>query len=781
MTIGVNDRLTAPMAGDGTTQAFGFDFPVSGDSEVKVLVRDAAGALSTKLLLLDYTVTINADGTGAVYLLTPPVADETVTIVGATRRSQDADLALNAVLPSDAVEAALDDAVKVVQEQGAVVDRALAGPLDESALGSLPRAAMRANKYLYFDADGEPQVAEGTNSELPEVAARLDAAEASLATATQDISLNTDALAAHVARLDQTALDLIGVDTAVAGHDTQITTLLSTVDALTAVDTSGFATLLSDETAAREAADTALVDTLALIGAVSIDGLAFDINASTVTVSTGETLASRLDGLRASIDGNTADLVTETTARATETAALSSSVDAVVARVGLAEADIATNAAAVAVNAQAIVDGNSSLSQRIDEVVAASSSTTTYAQGTTPSTPSDGDLWFNTSADNALYRWDGVSWVAVTDPRIATNAAAIAGETTARTTAVDAVASDVTTLTSRVATAEGDIAAASIQITAATSAAAAAQSTADALFGVTVDVNGHVSGFASTNDGVTSHFSVVATNFQIVDPTTNLPQQVFSIDGGIVTIPNLRVGSADISDLSVDKLTAGSVNVPVTQNGDLTMGTGRIIFNTGAWMKVMGINFGVDGNLLEWFGPSMDVSLCSKANAVQYLDNAGGAYFGGQLSAGTITNRGQTTNTLVPSEVVVGPAASNGGTISVVHAYTYQRTGTRSGASSVSGSTSATLELYQQVGTAAETLVASRTVTGQLSSTYDFETNRTTFTETMSGTWTYSDIAAIASDRAYRWALTDRSTQAVSGTSAGADAVAQTLSVVATE
>jgi hypothetical protein len=58
----------------------------------------------------------------------------------------------------------------------------------------------------------------------------------------------------------------------------------------------------------------------------------------------------------------------------------------------------------------------------------------------------------------------------------------------------------------------------SASITTLSSTQATLSGKVNAMYTVTLDVNGYVSGFVSQNTGATSNFIVVADNFQIVKP-----------------------------------------------------------------------------------------------------------------------------------------------------------------------------------------------------------------------------------------------------------------------
>ncbi|OWK27586.1 hypothetical protein [Sphingomonas dokdonensis] len=150
----------------------------------------------------------------------------------------------------------------------------------------------------------------------------------------------------------------------------------------------------------------------------------------------------------------------------------------------------------------------------------------------------------------------------------------------------------------------------------------------------------------------------------------------------------------------------GSLNLV---NADLRMGTGRVIFNNGTVMRVQGVGFGASGDLISWFGPTMALADCSRANAISYEATDGDAYFGGSLSAGALQNSRSTSLLDGDAALTVGPFHSDGGEISVVLSYSYQRSyRCASGTGGITGDGAAAVALH--VGDAAGPLLTTLTV-----------------------------------------------------------------------
>lgn len=173
------------------------------------------------------------------------------------------------------------------------------------------------------------------------------------------------------------------------------------------------------------------------------------------------------------------------------------------------------------------------------------------------------------------------------------------------------------------------------------------------------DVNGYVAGFGLWNNGATSQFNILADKFAIVSP--GYPGVVpFAVDANGVYMNN-----AYIRNLSVDKISGGAIQSEWALNSS----SGRIVLNTGAFMKVLGVGFGMYGDLIEWFGPVMPINQCTKTNATTYVGTDGSAYFGGNLRAGVLYNAAQTTSTSGSAYVDVGPFWTNGKQKTVVVSY----------------------------------------------------------------------------------------------------------------
>jgi hypothetical protein len=211
-------------------------------------------------------------------------------------------------------------------------------------------------------------------------------------------------------------------------------------------------------------------------------------------------------------------------------------------------------------------------------------------------------------------------------------------------------------------------------------------------------------------------------------------------------------------------------------NTDLKMGTGRIVFDTGAVMWAMGLGFGKNSDLVSWFGPSMPLAQCTRANALEWKGTDLKQYFGGALSAGVIRNAVQTTLTTADASVSTGVVSSNGRKRTVILSYSYTRIAELSGFQQASsGGSSAQVKLYRN-----GVEIATLTAPGGWQRTARTSQGLATYSETLDGSLTIDDNSGGTSPE-YRATLVVRSLGPGPATAPTDDAVSQSISIIQTE
>lgn len=309
------------------------------------------------------------------------------------------------------------------------------------------------------------------------------------------------------------------IDTATVKIDSDAgDTFAARFTSLSAADSDNSASI-SSEQSARISADEVSADLFTLLGAENVGQTAFILNEDTVKIASdgGDTLAERFAALVAASATNAASVSTEQTARISADDSQVSNISA---------------------NASSITDLEATIDLRAR----------TFFQSSAPTADNIGDLWIDAD-DDVLHRWSGTVWEPINDAAIAANASAITSLTTdveSNDGDISANVSSISTLDAEITTVDGRVDSANVNI--ATNVSAISNSETDitdlyAHYGVTLDVNGYITGFSLNNDGQTGAFVIVADKFAIVTPNTPWTATASKSIGDMVrpTTPNSRV------------------------------------------------------------------------------------------------------------------------------------------------------------------------------------------------------------------------------------------------
>lgn len=147
---------------------------------------------------------------------------------------------------------------------------------------------------------------------------------------------------------------------------------------------------------------------------------------------------------------------------------------------------------------------------------------------------------------------------------VGTNSAAIATEASARASGDSANASDITALTSTV----GGHTATLTTLASTDVTLAGGITTLNARYGVALNVDGFVSGFALNSTGTSSSFDILTSKFRVVDPGVGsgaTPVSVFTIESGNVLLRNLYLDHLYLG--ASGAISAGKSSAADTANG----------------------------------------------------------------------------------------------------------------------------------------------------------------------------------------------------------------------
>ena len=165
------------LSGSAGTGPYAFTFEILDDDDIQVY-KDTT--LLTKTT--DYTVTINANGTGSVTLNTgttnvpsAPTSSNTITVIGSRDIERTTDFVTAGDLKASSLNEQLDSLTIFDQQVAEEQKRSLQAPVfdpahvdDGGTLDmTLPAKASRAGKYLSFNTDGHPIASAGTADATP--------------------------------------------------------------------------------------------------------------------------------------------------------------------------------------------------------------------------------------------------------------------------------------------------------------------------------------------------------------------------------------------------------------------------------------------------------------------------------------------------------------------------------------------------------------------------------------------------------------------------------------
>ncbi|TCP94478.1 hypothetical protein C8J42_101944 [Sphingomonas sp. PP-CE-1A-559] len=420
------------------------------------------------------------------------------------------------------------------------------------------------------------------------------------------------------------------------------------VDFLTHLDGVRVGVVVQQETEQRIEGELATATTFALLGAKNSTGTAFILDSSTVLVTPELSLSEKFETIEAQFEGVNGD----------------------------AEAAITRLDKAIANEKEARVEAIEGIETTYDGLLAHTNATIRDLDIAV----SDGDRALAESIEDLGTKFEGDLADATAD--ITDVKKAVSDETEARATAIRDLSTDFTT-------AIGDKVGAAVTtleeaISDETEARAKAITDLGADF---TDALGDTVGAAVTDfkEAIADETEARGVQYGLV--TARLDK----VGGGTASVEQLFSAQADaLGNLSARAslaVTAGGVWSGITVTAadgsqgaisDITMSamtinvsTAKLIFNNGSVMKVLGTGFGVGNEFIDWFGPSMPIALCSRANGKVWQTVSGDAYFGGALSAGTLTNGGQSSSVAPDVIADTGGFGSDGGKITVVISWAY--------------------------------------------------------------------------------------------------------------
>lgn len=163
---------------------YAFTFEILNQTDIAVYKGSTLLALTSQ-----YTVTINANGTGSVTLVSS-AGSENITIVGARAIQRSSDYTTGGDLFASTLNTDLDSQTIYSQQVAETAERSLKNPVtDSTSLNmNLPTATVRANKVLGFTSTGEPTQSNSTIAQIDSSVTALETLAAASANSSGSIA-----------------------------------------------------------------------------------------------------------------------------------------------------------------------------------------------------------------------------------------------------------------------------------------------------------------------------------------------------------------------------------------------------------------------------------------------------------------------------------------------------------------------------------------------------------------------------------------------------------------
>ena len=395
-------------SGNGSTTAFTYNFKITANDDIQVIIRSATGVETVKTLGTHYNVSGVGNNSGTVTFTSGniPTGTETVVLRRSTTQTQAMDLIDNDPMSAETIETAHDKAIAINQELQEQLDRSLKLSRTNTMTSTefTVDATNRANKVLSFNAAGEIDIAQelgtfkGTDATTTTAAYVVrDIVKSSTTAQLNNIYICIQASPAGTL-LTNTAYWTLIVDAVAAGQS-------ATAAAASAATAQSNATLSGGAVTAAGASEVAAANSATAAATSATNASASASNASTsetnaassataaATSATSASSSASLAGgaVTAATASENAAAASETAAAASQTAAANSATAAASSQT--AAASSATTASTQASNASTSASTASTQATNASNSATAAASSATAAAGSASAAEATFDLF----------------------------------------------------------------------------------------------------------------------------------------------------------------------------------------------------------------------------------------------------------------------------------------------------------------------------------------------------------------------------------------------------
>jgi hypothetical protein len=445
-------------SGDGSNDTFAYQFKITAEADLQVIIRSAAGTETVKTLTTHYTVTGVGTASGGNVVFTSgniPTATETVVIRRSTTQTQTLDLVENDPFTADSVEGAFDKNLAIAQELQEQIDRSIKISRTNTMTSTdfTTSASERASKILAFDTSGEISVTQelgtykGTDTTVTtEAYVQRDIVKSTTAgqlnnvyicvadavvgdslTDTDHFELLVDAVSAATSATNAASSASAAATSATNAATSASNASTSATNAATSETNAGTSATnaASSATAAASSATSAASSaTTATTKASEASTSATNAATSETNAGTSETNASNSATAAATSETNAANSATAAATSATNASNSATAAATSATNAGTSETNAATSATNAATSATNAATSETNAAASYDDF----DDRYLGAKSSDPTLDNDGDalvtgaLYFNTTS-NEMKVYSGSAWAAVAPT--ATNASDI--------------------------------------------------------------------------------------------------------------------------------------------------------------------------------------------------------------------------------------------------------------------------------------------------------------------------------------------------------------------
>ena len=165
MAVTVNNRWIRAVASASQT-VFTYDFPITAKENIQIYHIDSSNVVTLLVFSTNYTLTGIGDAGGGTFVLTSgATANDIYVAVGNTPIARTTDFSGKAEITTSAINNQYDDLTKQTQQNNRDITRCLRIPIHddiETRVTEFAKASDRADKFMYFDANGDVTTSAGT-------------------------------------------------------------------------------------------------------------------------------------------------------------------------------------------------------------------------------------------------------------------------------------------------------------------------------------------------------------------------------------------------------------------------------------------------------------------------------------------------------------------------------------------------------------------------------------------------------------------------------------------